>query len=92
MEEGFYLYRNLIYYGRYHAEQVANQWSVSQTAAEELRTDHPIGAGDCAVRLWDNHSILEVEYENLQNMLGTLGERMKACGSGLSQDKAGELA
>lgn len=73
MEEGFYLYRNLIYYGRYHAEQVANQWSVSQTAAEELRTDHPIGVGDCAVRLWDNHSILEVEYENLQNMLGTMG-------------------
>lgn len=76
MEEGFYLYQNFIYYGHYHKEQVANQWKLLQDTTKNLRTDHPIGEEDCAVRLWENHSLLEVEYENLQRMLSTMRQFM----------------
>lgn len=74
MEEGFYLYQHAIYYGHYHAEQVANQWNLSQNPPKNLRTDHPIGEADCVVRLWENHSLLGVECENLQKMLLTMRE------------------
>lgn len=33
---------------------------------------HPIGDGDCVVRLWENHSLLGVEEEILENMLLTM--------------------
>lgn len=72
MTEGFYLYQQAIYYGSYHQEQAANQWKMSQTDLKYLQTDHPIGENDCAVRLWENHSLLGVEEEKLQDLLLTM--------------------
>lgn len=76
MEEGFYCYEQFIYYGCYHKGQVSNQWKFSQNMSKYLRTDHPITEDDCVVRLWDNHSLLGVEYENLQKMLLTMQQFM----------------
>lgn len=69
MKEGFYFYRNEIYYGRYNEGQVSGQGSISIIKPEFIHTDHPICEDDRAVRLWDNHSLLEPEYEDLQAML-----------------------
>lgn len=68
MKEGFYFYRNKIYYGCYDEKQVCGQGSISTMKPESIQTDHPICEDDWAVRLWDNHSLLEPEYEDLQAM------------------------
>lgn len=69
MIEGFYFYRNRVYYGRYDEKQVSGQASLSVTKPEYIQTDHPIRENDRAVRLWENHSLLEPEYQDLQAML-----------------------
>lgn len=76
MEDGFYMYQHLIYYGRYHKEQVSGQWKLSPNTSKNLRTNHPIGEDDSVVCLWDNHSLLGIEYENLQKMLLTMQQFM----------------
>lgn len=67
MKEGFYCYRDSIYYGFYNEKQVSGRQKVS--ISKSIQTDHPICEDDWAVRLWDNHSLLEPEYMDLQAIL-----------------------
>lgn len=67
MKKGFYFYRYDIYYGEYDERQVSGQGKASY--AKQIRTDHPVDENDWAVRLWDNHSLLEPEYADMQTML-----------------------
>lgn len=69
MKEGFYFYRGKIYYGYYDEKQVSGQGSISIFKPELIQSDHPICEDDVAVRFWDNHSLLEPEYKDLQTML-----------------------
>lgn len=69
MKEGFYTYKNNIYYGSYDETQVSGQWKVSTCKPEYIQTDHPIKEDDWAAQLWDNHRLLEPEYTDLQAML-----------------------
>ncbi len=68
-KNGFYVYRSNIYYGCYEEEQVSGRWKISGIKPERILTDHPVGEEDWAVRLWDNHSLLETEFADLQRML-----------------------
>lgn len=69
MKEGFYCYRNNIYYGWFDERQVSGRCKISTIKPENIQTDCPIGEEDWAVRLWDNHSLLEPEYADLQAMI-----------------------
>lgn len=69
MQEGFYCYRKNIYYGVYDEKQVSGRWSISKSKPECIHTDRPTCENDWAVCLWDNHSLLEPEYADLQVML-----------------------
>lgn len=69
MKEGFYCYKNNVYYGWFDERQVSGRCKVSTMKPEYVQTDRPIGEEDLAVRLWDNHSLLEPEYDDLQVML-----------------------
>lgn len=69
MKEGFYFYRNHVYYGSYEEEQVSGRGKVSAFSPEYIQTEHPVSEEDWAVRLWDNHRLLEPEYADLQTML-----------------------
>ncbi|MCM1543507.1 MAG: hypothetical protein NC121_19955 [Blautia sp.] len=69
MKDGFYTYRNNIYYGSYDEGQVSGRLSLSIAKPEQIQTDHPICKDGWAVRLWDNHALLEPEYADLQKML-----------------------
>lgn len=80
MKEGFYFYRGgrgyCVYYGCYDERQVSGQGRVSTLKPEQIQTDHPIGKEDWAVNLWDNHSLLDPEYADLQAMLLKMGAFM----------------
>lgn len=67
VKKGFYFYRYDIYYGEYDERQVSGQGKASY--AKQIRTDHPIDENDWAVRLWDNHSLLEPEYADMRTMI-----------------------
>ena len=69
MRQGFYVYRNNIYFGSYPAEQVSGSQNVSLSRAEHILTDHQISKEDQAVRFWENHHLLEPEYTDLQAMI-----------------------
>lgn len=69
MKEGFYSYRNNIYYGFYDEKQVSGRLKISTVKSTCIQTEHLICEDDWAVKLWDNHSLLEPEYEDLQEML-----------------------
>ena len=69
MKEGFYFYRNNLYYGIYDEEQVSGGASIEKIKPEWVKTNHPIGEEKWAVRLRSNHHLLEPEYEDLQAML-----------------------
>lgn len=69
MKEGFYSYRGNIYYGFYNEKQVSGWSKISIYTPEEIQTDHPFDQDEIAVCLWDNHSLLEPEYSDLQGML-----------------------
>ncbi len=69
MAEGFYCYRSNIYYGYYNEKQVSGQLKISAGRPGCIHTDHPVSEDDWAVRLQDNHSLLEPEYTDLQTML-----------------------
>lgn len=88
MKEGFYFYRNRVYYGCYDETQSNGEseitiikpedmqtdhsaWAV-RFRSEYMQTDHPICEGDCAVRLWENHRLLEPEYTDLEAMLSKM--------------------
>ena len=62
MQQGFYVYRNNIYFGSYPAEQVSGYQNVSLSRPERILTDHQISKEDQAVRFWENHHLLEPEY------------------------------
>ena len=70
MQQGFYIYRNNIYYGCYCAEQVSGyQKRFTQQAGAHFDRppDHPKRIR--AVRFWENHHLLEPEYADLQAMI-----------------------
>lgn len=69
MKEGFYSYRNNIYYGFYDEKQVSGRLKISTVKSNCIHTEHLICEDDWAVKLWDNHSLLEPEYKDLQEML-----------------------
>ncbi|MDE6621939.1 MAG: hypothetical protein K2K74_15905 [Lachnospiraceae bacterium] len=69
MRQGFYIYRNNIYYGNYRAEQVSGYQNVSLSRPECILTAHQISSEDQAVRFWENHHLLEPEYTDLQAMI-----------------------
>ncbi len=69
MQQGFYMYRNNIYYGSYRAEQVSGYQNVSLSRPECILTTHQISKEDRAVRFWENHHLLEPEYADLQAMI-----------------------
>lgn len=69
MKEGFYFYKNNLYYGIYDEEQVSGGASIEKIKPEWVKTNHPIGEEKWAVRLRSNHRLLEPEYEGLQAML-----------------------
>ena len=50
MQQGFYVYRNNIYFGSYPVEQVSGYQNVSLTRSEYILTDRQIGKEDQAVR------------------------------------------
>lgn len=77
MTEGFYFYRNRVYYGAYEEKQVSGQGRVSSVRPEYIQSEHPVHENDCAVRLWENHRLLEPEYADLQTMLLKMGSFMK---------------
>ena len=66
MKEGFYFHRNYVYYGCYDEDQVSGRGMISAIKQEYIRTENPISEKECAVRLWDNHGLLEPEYEDLE--------------------------
>ena len=68
MKEGFYFYRNFVYYGYYKQEQASGRGKLSMIKQEHIKTSHHIGENDWAVRLWDNHCLLEPEYEDLKSI------------------------
>lgn len=73
MKEGFYFHRNHLYYGTYNEKQVSGRVNISKVTPEHIQTNHLISDDDWAVRLWDNHSLLEPEYADLQTMLLKMG-------------------
>ncbi len=69
MKEGFYFYRKKVFYGRYDETQVSGQGRVSAIRPELIQSEHPVCEDDQAVRLWENHRMLEPEYTDLQAIL-----------------------
>jgi hypothetical protein len=69
MQQGFYIYRNNIYYGSYRAEQASGYQNVSLSRPECILTAHPVNKEDRAVRFWENHHLLEPEFTDLQAMI-----------------------
>ena len=69
MQQGFYVYRNNIYFGSYPAEQVSGYQNVSLSRPERIMTAHQFNKEDRAVRFWENHHLLEPEYADLQAMI-----------------------
>lgn len=88
MKEGFYFYRNRVYYGCYDETQTNGEGEITIIKPEHMQTDHsawavrfraeyiqtdrPIREGDCAARLWENHRLLEPEYKDLEAMLSKM--------------------
>lgn len=72
MREGFYVYRQCIYYGLYDARQVSGRGKISMYKPERIQTDHPFSEDDWADCLYDNHRLLEPEYAALQTMLSKM--------------------
>lgn len=88
MKEGFYFYRNRVYYGSYDETQTNGEGEITIIKPEHMQTDHsawavrfraeyiqtdrPIREGDMAARLWENHRLLEPEYSDLKAMLSKM--------------------
>lgn len=88
MKEGFYFYRNRVYYGCYDETQANGEGKITIIKPEHMQTDHsawavrfraeyiqtdrPIREGDMAARLWKNHRLLEPEYSDLEAMLSKM--------------------
>ena len=72
MKEGFYYYRNNIYYGCYNETQVSGKITLARIKPEYIQSDRPIHEDDQAVQLWNNHSLLDPEYADLKAMLSKM--------------------
>lgn len=88
MKEGFYFYRNRVYYGCYDETQTNGEGEITIIKPEHMQTDHsawavrfraeyiqtdrPIHEGDRAAKLWKNHRLLEPEYSDLEAMLSKM--------------------
>ena len=69
MKEGFYYYGKKVYFGLYDESQVSGYGKISALKPELIKSDRAVGKNDTAVYLWDNHSLLSQEYEDLQATL-----------------------
>jgi hypothetical protein len=69
MKEGFYYYGKKVYFGLYDESQVSGYGKISALKPELIKSDRAVGKDDTAVYLWDNHSLLSQEYEDLQATL-----------------------
>ena len=67
MTKGFYYCRHSVYYGAYDEKQVSGKGKVA--IFKNIITDHPYNENDWAVTFWDNHRLLEPEYEDLNKMI-----------------------
>lgn len=82
MAEGFIIDRYYVYYGYYEEDQVCGKTKVTDIAPKRLKTDHPFGEDDIAVKLCDNHRLIEPEYEYMHKVIKTLFPVL-----GLEEDK-----
>ena len=71
IKEGFYFYKTGIYNGEYDETQVSGGGKISGIKTECMKTDHAIYK-DWAVKFWDNHALLEPEYDDIQLMLSKM--------------------
>jgi len=72
MTQGFYSRKKNIYYGAYDESQVSGRLRLSAVSPGHILTDHPISGDEWAVMLWDNHRLLEQEYEELEALLSEM--------------------
>ncbi len=72
MAKGFYFLKNSVYYGEYDEDQVSGRLLVSAVKPEQLCTNHPLSGSEWAALLWDNHSLLEPEKEDLRAALSEM--------------------
>lgn len=70
--EGFYYCKSSVYYGDYDENQTSGKLRVSAVKPEQILTEHPIRGGEWAVMLWDNHRLLNPEYENFKELLSKM--------------------
>lgn len=72
MTQGFYSHKNNIYYGAYDEDQVSGRLRLSAAGPGHILTAHPISGDEWAAMLWDNHRLLEPEYEELGKLLSEM--------------------
>ena len=72
MKEGFYYYRRKLYYGTYDEDQTAGSGYVRPEDLTPELAEHFSGRDRAVFRFWENHSLLEPEYADLQAMLSKM--------------------
>lgn len=72
MKEGFYYYRRKLYYGTYDEDQTAGSGYVRPEDLTPELAEHFSGRDRAVCRFWENHSLLEPEYADLQAMLSKM--------------------
>lgn len=73
MKDGFYIYKYNVYYGCYDENQVSGCRMIDVENTSKIKTDHAVPNGASAVVFWENHKLLNEEYEGLNSMLLKLG-------------------
>ena len=71
-KEGFYYYRRKLYYGVYDEDQTAGSGYVRPEDLTPELAEHFSGRDRAVFRFWENHSLLEPEYADLQAMLSKM--------------------
>ena len=72
MKEGFYYYRRKLYYGTYDEDQTAGSGYVRPEDLTPELAEHFSGRDRAVFRFWENHSLLEPEYADLQAILSKM--------------------
>ena len=70
--QGFYYYRRKLYYGTYDEDQTAGSGYVRPEHLTPELAEHFSGRDRAVCRFWENHSLLEPEYADLQAMLSKM--------------------
>ena len=72
MKKGFYHYRRKLYYGTYDEDQTAGSGYVRPEDLTPELAEHFSGKDRAVCRFWENHSLLEPEYADLQAILSKM--------------------